>query len=195
MKLIYPKIKFSLFLMFFVISSGCAKNHRVFIDPSVPIHNTDIGKGLPVAVKVVDARSSNVISKWRGGLNVRKFTIVSQGDLKDIFLIRVRQGLEKLGFSSKNSNFKTDRSLSVEISKINSRYQENIPLMNLKIKTDVRATCKNKENNFSKNYTSRKKRSGIPPATFPNEKLLNASLSEIMGKIFSDPALISCLTH
>ena len=174
------RIVFTAFLTLFIFSSGCAKNHRVFINPSVPIHHSDIGKGLPVAVKVIDIRSNNVISKWKGGLKVRRFTVISQGGLKDIFTTRVKQGLTKLGFSPKNFNFKTERYLKIEILNIKSRYQENIPRMNVQIKADVKATCQNQEKRLSKIFTSKKKRFGITPVTFPNEKLLNASLSEIM---------------
>ncbi|MBT5550264.1 MAG: hypothetical protein HOJ79_07260 [Nitrospina sp.] len=182
-------------LLAVILLSGCAKNHRVFIDPTIPIHNSDIGKGLAVAVKVVDNRPSNVISKWQGGLKVRKFTIISQGDLKDIFSTRVQQGLTKLGFLPKNYNPRTERILKVEILNIKSRYQENIPRMSIQVKADVKVTCQNRGESLSKKFTSRKRRSDINPTTFPNEKLLNASLSEIMGDIFSDPPLINCLTH
>lgn len=178
--------------MFF---SGCAKNHRVFIDPSIPIHNSEIGNGLPVAVKVNDIRSSNVIAKWQGGLKVRKFTVTSQSDLKDIFNTRVQQALTKLGFSPKNFTYKTDRSLKVEILSIKSRYQEKIPTMNVQVKASVRASCQNRESRLSKSFSAKKKRSQIAPATFPNENLLNAALSEILGKMFTDPALIACLSE
>ena len=195
MKLMSLRIVFIAFLTLFFFSSGCAKNHRVLITPSLPIHNSNIGKGLPVAVKVVDIRSSNVISKWQGGLKVRKFTVISQGDLKDIFTIRIKQGLTKLGFSPKTFNSKTERVLKIEILNIKSRYQENIPRMNVQVKADVRATWQNQEKRLSKIFTSKKIRFDITPTTFPNEKLLNASLSEIMGKIFSNPSLIACLVQ
>jgi len=195
MKLISSKI-FTLFaLALFITLLGCAKSHRVLINPSIPIHNSDIGNGLTVAVKVVDARSSNVISKWQGGFKVRKFTVTSQGDLKDIFTTRVRQGLSMLGFSPKKFNLKPERSLEVEILNIKSRYQENPPKINIQVKADIKATCNNKGKRVSKNFSSRKNRSGISPASFPNESLLNDNLSEIMGKIFTDPSVISCLNH
>jgi hypothetical protein len=195
MNLFFLKIIFTVFLSLLVFSTGCAKNHRVLINPSIPIHNSDLGKGLPIAVKVVDVRSSNVISKWQGGLKVRKFTIISQGDLKDIFFTRTQQGLTKLGFSPRKPSSKTKRSLKIEILDIKSRYQENIPKMSIIVKSGLKATCRNQGESLSKIFTSKKKRYNITPATFPNEKLLNASLSEIMGEIFSDPSLIACLAH
>ncbi len=195
MKLISSKILTISALALFVILSGCANSHRILINPSIPIHNSNIGNGLTVAVKVVDSRSSNVISKWQGGFKVRKFTVISQGDLKDIFTTRVRQALSMLGFAPKNFTLKSERTLELEILNIKSRYQENPPKINIQVKADIKAICNNQKKRVSKNFSSRKNRSGISPASFPNENLLNDNLSEIMGKIFSDPAIISCLSH
>jgi uncharacterized lipoprotein YajG len=195
MKIIFLRIFTILVLFFIFILTGCAKNHRVLINPSIPIHNSTIGKGLTVAVKVVDTRSSNIISKWQGEFKVRKFTVTSQGDLKDIFTTRVRQGLSMLGFSPKNLNLKPGRSLIIEILNIKSHYQQNPPKINIQVKADIKATCRNKGKKVSKKFSSRKNRSGISPASFPNENLLNDNLSEIMGRIFTDPLVISCLNH
>lgn len=194
MKSISLKIVNIVFLSLIIFFPGCAKTHRVFINPSIPIHDSNVGNGLSVAVKVIDVRSSNVISKWQGGFKVRKFTVITQGDLKDIFTTRIRQGLTKLGFSPKNFNSNAERSLKVEILNIKSRYQEKTPKMNIQVKADVKVTCQNQEKILSKSFTSKKSRSGISPASFPNEGLLNANLSEIMAKIFNDRPLIACLT-
>jgi uncharacterized lipoprotein YajG len=100
-----------------------------------------------------------------------------------------------LGFSPKNFNLKPDRSLEIEILNIKSRYQQNPPKINIQVKADIKATCRNKGKRISKNFSSKKNRSGISPASFPNESLLNDNLSEIMGNIFTDPSVISCLIH
>jgi uncharacterized lipoprotein YajG len=193
MKLKYFKIVFIFLSAFLVIISGCSKNHRVLIDPYIPVHNSNIGNGLPVIVKVVDTRPNNIISKWQGGYKIRKFTVISQGDLKDIFTTRIRQGLTKLGFSPKIFNSKYNRSLKIEILKIKSYYQEDPPKINIRVKAGIKATCKNQETRSSKNFTSRKNRASISPASFPNENLLNNSLSEIIGKILTDSFLMTCL--
>lgn len=195
MRLISSKIVTIVFFAPFVILMGCSKNHRVFINPSIPIHSSNLGNGLEVGVKVVDARSSNVISKWQGGFKVREFTVISQSDIKDIFTTRVRQGLTMLGFSPKNFNAKSTRSLKIELLSIKSRYQENPPKINIQVKADIKAICSNQGRKISKNFSSRKSRSDISPASFPNESLLNDNLSEIMGKIFSDPSILSCLNQ
>lgn len=188
-----PKIIFATSLTLFVFATGCANSHRVFIDPSVPIHNSNIGGQLPVAVKVVDVRPSNVISKWKGEYELRRFTVVAQRGLEDVFIIRIREGLAKLGFLPKNFNSKIERYLKIEILNIKSHYQGNLPATNIQVRADIKATCQNKGKKFSKTFTSKKKRADISPATFPNEKILNNALSEIMGEIFSDSPLIACL--
>ena len=184
-----------IFLLGSLVLPSCTKSHRVFINPETPVHISNIGTGLSVSIKVVDLRSSNVISKWQGGLKVRKFIVFSQGDLKEIFTAQVKQGLTKLGFLSKKYEPRIRRNLILEILSIKSRYQEKIPKMDVQVKADIRAICKNKSKSVSKIFSSHKKRFGITPATFPNENLLNASLSEVMGKIFSDKLLISCLAN
>lgn len=195
MKLLSSKIVTIYFLALLVNLLGCAKSHRVFINPSIPIHNSNLGNGLTVGVKVIDTRSSNVISRWEGGFKIRKFTVISQGDLKDIFTTKVRQGLTMLGYSPKNFSSKSTRSLKIEIVNIKSRYQEKPPKINIQVKADIKAICSNQGRRTSKNFSSRKYRSGISPASFPNESLINDNLSEVMGKIFSDPSILSCLNN
>ena len=150
MKLIALKILNITIFAFFIISSGCSQNHRVFIAPSILIHNSTIGKGLPVSVKVIDSRPNNVISKWEDGFKLRKFTIISQGDLKEIFRNRTRQGLTKLGFMPKKFNLKSDRSLKIEILNIKSHYQEDPPKINIRVKANIKATCINQKKNSTK---------------------------------------------
>ena len=195
MKLILLKVVGIATLALFIISSVCSKNHRIFINPSVLIHSSSIGNGLPVAVKVVDTRPSNIISKWVGEFKIRKFTIISQGDLKDIFKTQTRLGLKKLGFTPKNFNLNSRRSLNIDILNIKSRYQEDSPKINIRVKADIKATCKNQKKKFSKIFTISKIRSGISPASFPNDNFLNDCLSEVMGKILTNPYLITCLTY
>ena len=180
------------FFLFVFVSTGCATQHQVFINPSLPIHNSNIGNDIPVSLYVEDIRSSNIIAKWKKGL--RNFSISSQNDLKDIFSEKVQLGLKKLGFIPKVSRKTPTRFLKIEILEIKSKYSERVPRMDVWVKAKLRATCKNKANKYSNTYFGKKNRRGITPATFPNENLLNANLSEILGKMLSDSSLLSCLT-
>jgi uncharacterized lipoprotein YajG len=177
-------------LLALLLSTGCSTHHQVFLDPSLPIHDSKIGNNIPVLLNVVDIRQSNIVAKWHKGIT--KFSISAQNNLKDIFLAKIQHGLKKLGFISKARTRNSNRYLNVEILNIKSKYTVS-SRMNVRVKTNLRATCNNNEKKYSNLYTSKKSRIGITPATFPNENLLNASLSELLGKMFRDKALLSCL--
>jgi len=114
--------------------------------------------------------------------------------LQDIFSAKIQQGLKKLGFIPKVYTRDPNHSLKIDILNIKSKYTVS-PRMNVRVKTNLRATCNNNGRKYSNLYSAKKSRIGITPATFPNEKLLNASLSELLGILFSDQALLSCLVE
>jgi len=180
------------FLFTLLLATGCSKHHQVFLNPSLPIHNSNIGNNIPISLYVEDARRSNIIAKWQKGF--RKFSISAQNDLKDIFSLKLQQGLKKLGFIPKIHRRNPNHSLKVYVLNIKSKYSVS-PRMNVRVKSSLRATCYNKGRKFSKIYSAKKSRIGITPATFPNENLINAGLSEILGEMLTDRALLSCLVE
>jgi uncharacterized lipoprotein YajG len=182
----------SILILALFLSTGCTTHHQVFLDPSLPIHDSIIGNNIPVSLYVEDTRQSNIIAKWHKG--IRKFSISAQNDLKDIFSVKIQQGLKKLGFIPKVRTRAPNHSLKVDILNIKSKYTVS-PRMNVRVKTNLRATCNNNGRKYSNLYSAKKSRIGITPATFPNENLLNACLSELLGKMFRDQALLSCLVE
>ena len=176
-------------LYFFVI--GCTKHHQIFLDPSLPIHDSKIGNKIPVSLYVEDSRRNNIIAKWKKGL--RKFSISSQHDLKEIFSTKIQQGLIKLNFIPKIHRRNPDQSLNVRILDIRTYYSERFPRMDVRVNSKIQATCKNNGKQYSKTFSAQKNRKGITPTTFPNENLLNAALSEILRQILTNEALLVCL--
>ena len=175
-----------IFLYFFV--TGCTKHHQIFLDPSLPIHDSEIGNKTPVSLYVEDSRKNNIIAKWKKGL--RKFSISPQHDLKEIFSTKIQQGLIKLNFIPKIHRRNPDQSLNVRILEIRSYYSERFPRMDVRVNSKIQATCKNNGKQYSKTFSAQKNRKGITPTTFPNENLLNAALSEILRLILTDEALL-----
>ena len=182
----------STLILALLLSTGCTTHHQVFLNPSLPIHDSKMGNNIPVTLYVEDTRQSNIIAKWHKG--IRKFSISAQNDLKDIFSAKIQQGLKKLGFIPKVHTKDRSHSLKVDILNIKSKYTVS-PRMNVRVKANLRATCNNNGRKYSHIYSAKKSRTGITPATFPNENLLNASLSELLGEMFSDQALLSCLVE
>ena len=82
----------STFLIILLLSTVCTTHHRVFLGPSLPIHDSKIGNNIPISFNVEDTRQSNIIAKWHKG--IRKFSISAQNDLKDIFSAKIQHGLK-----------------------------------------------------------------------------------------------------
>jgi len=181
------------FIFFFALIFGCTKHHQIFLNPSLPIHDSKFGNKISVSLYVEDSRKNNIIAKWEKGL--RKFSISSQHDLRKMFLAKIQQGLIKLDFNPKVHRRNPNHYLKVNILDIRSKYSEQMLGMDVRIKARLHANCKNNHKTYSKIYSAQKNRRGITLATFPNENLLNAVLSKIMGQMFSDQALLSCLKN
>ena len=143
----------STFLIILLLSTGCTKHHRVFLDPSLPIHDSKIGNNIPISFNVEDTRQSNIIAKWHKG--IRKFSISAQNDLKDIFSAKIQHGLKKLGFIPKARLRNPNHSLKVDILYIKSKYKLN-SRMNVRVKTSLRATCNSNVRKYSNLYFAKK---------------------------------------
>ena len=104
-----------------LLSTGFSTHHQVFLDPSLPIHNSKIGNNITVSLYVKDTGQSNIIAKWHKG--IRKFSISAQNDLKDIFSAKIQHGLKKLGFNPKARLLNPKNSLKVDILNIKSKYK------------------------------------------------------------------------
>jgi uncharacterized lipoprotein YajG len=127
----------STLLLVLLLSTGCTTHHQVFLDPSLPIHDSKIGNNIPISFNVEDTRQSNIIAKWHKG--IRKFSISAQNDLKDIFSAKIQHSLKKLGFIPKARTRNPNHSLKVNILNIKSKYKLS-SLMNVRVETSLRAS-------------------------------------------------------
>jgi uncharacterized lipoprotein YajG len=145
----------STLLLILLLSTGCTTHHQVFLDPSIPIHDSKIGNNISISFSfnVKDTRQSNIIAKWHHG--IRKFSISAQNDLKDIFSAKIHDGLKKLGFIPKTRTRNQNYSLKVDILNIKSKYTVS-SRMDVRVKTNLRATCNNNGQEYSNIYSTKK---------------------------------------
>lgn len=175
--------------------ASCSERHFLSIDPTVPVNRKNIGNGEKLLLRVTDMRRSKTISNWQGGYKLREFTISSDADVAETLKSKVRQGLELLGFHPRKAQSASLRkSLKVEILKIKSLYNEKQPYRRVKVQAVLRATCDNEGRRYHNVYKADKSKTNIAPATFPNAKLVNATLSESLRMMFHDVTLLDCLS-
>ncbi|GJL79857.1 MAG: hypothetical protein NPINA01_28460 [Nitrospinaceae bacterium] len=169
--------------------------HSVTINPALPVSRSDIGRNIVLNVKVIDSRPSNLISNWKGKLNFRSFRIAPDEDLTAVLQNKIENGLQNLGFVPKRNPVKQTPALTVEILRLKSVYHKKSPNLGLKVESVLRARCQNINQTYKMDYKERLTRNPIIPTSFPNETLVNASLSGSLKKMFSDKQLLHCLAR
>ena len=87
------------------------------------------------------------------------------------------------------------KSFKVEIVKLKSNYEEKLPSMNIRVQAALRGHCTNRGKSYFKTYSYEKQLNSAPASTFPNENLINGTLSETLKKMFEDEKLIACLAQ
>ena len=193
-------MKVSSFIISFVIIIliGCMHRHYVSIDPYVPVTPHTIKEPRSIGLMVVNARSSNNISQ-RSGLGLSfyspMFTVQAESDLTDIMRQKISEGLIQIGFKPKRIEKIPNKTFRVEIIKLKSKYKENLLAIDVKVQAAFRAYCINEVNSYSKTYNYEKQLNSTPASTFPNENLINGTLSGTLKKMFEDENLIACLAR
>ena len=76
-----------------------------------------------------------------------------------------------------------------------SKYEEKIPALNIRVQAALQAHCNDGEKGYSRTYSYEKKLNLAPASTFPNENLINDTLSETLKNMFEDEKLLSCLSQ
>ena len=88
-----------------------------------------------------------------------------------------------------------NKTLRVDIVRLKSTYEEKLPFLKVRVQAALRARCTNTGENYSRTYSYQKHLNSVPASTFPNENLINDTLSETLKKMFEDEKLISCLAQ
>ena len=101
----------------------------------------------------------------------------------------------RIGFKPKKIEKVPTKTLRVEIVQLKSNYEEKLPALNIRVQTALRGRCINRGKSYFKTYSYEKQLNSAPVSTFPNENLINDTLSETLKKMFEDEKLVSCLTQ
>jgi len=182
-------------LALFLIIAGCSQQHFVKIAPALPVSPSNLGMNTTLGLKIIDSRPSNLISKWKGKFRFRRFRIAPEQDLADVLYTKIATGLQRTGFTPKRFPSKNMPIFKVEIMQLKSTYDETGPRLGIKVDAVLRAHCNNRDQTYKGTYREHLTRKPITPASFPNETLVNASLSGTLKKMFLDDRLLKCLAR
>ena len=194
------RIKATCFIICLIItlSMGCMERHYIEINPYVPITSHNFNHSKPIGLKVTNNRPSNNIAREFGPDFIffsPKFTVRSKSDLTEIIREKISEGLFRMGFDPKRLEKVPNKTFRVEIVRLKTKYEEKLPGFNVRVQAALRGHCVNRRKSYAKTYSYEKQFNSAPASTFPNENLINDTLSETLKKMFEDENLIFCLVQ
>ncbi len=186
------------FILALVFLASCSQTYKISVRPELYVNPSDIGGQQSVGLEVVDRRKNKNVGEGRGRLaKFKRYTIIADSNLAETIETSVSGGLEEIGFRVKPYSKKQGRKLRVDILKVKDVYTEkisSITKIHEKLSVALRANCFNGKKRYLNIYSSVKKEThNVVSANFPNEKLVNSTLSLVMRKMFEDKKLIACL--
>ena len=184
---------------------GCAHDHKVKLNPEIFVRISNLGKGERLVIKARDMRSQKAISKKESSMQVASgqpintVNIYASSSVRDTVSEKIMEGFERMGFHTSRYGKNPDRSLTVEIIKLQMNYQRkssgiNIPEIHARMETVLKVRANHDNQVFNKTYRTRMTKSHrMLTGKFKNERLINNSLSMAIQKVFDDPELLRFL--
>jgi uncharacterized lipoprotein YajG len=177
-----------------VLAQGCnVEPHNIRLEPSVPMRQSDVGRGKVVGLEVVDTRADKklgVVGDPEG-----KFIYLSlTNDPAQAVYKQVSRGLEKLGFSVQPASDPAERSLKVDLSDLTYESIKKKATFDTLAKVSVGATVRNGPDSYDRTYNvKQEKAAGAPPSASDDAKVVNGIVSMALEDMLSDKQLVALL--
>jgi len=176
-----------------LLMSGCAFSPQsARIRPIASVAESNVGKGVVVAVRVVDERPDQAIGKrGAGGVGA---DIVPANQIEVAVQELLVASLKKRGFSVVDSNVSAQAKLGVEVRFLQYSVSQGLGSGGINIKVAIKATASNGGQIYEQLYRNDKEeRVQFIPAAQTNENWINESLSKCIQDLLDDTALTEAL--
>jgi len=175
--------------------SGCAwVPQNVTLKPAPNIAPSTIGKGVTVAVLVLDKRRSPVIG--HRGLDSKNAAIQTKQNVIPLFRGKIMEGLTRKGFTAVLYEGQPGRLLTVEIQRID--YTTDMEYWKGIIQTEVTLTASMIKDGakFEQIYVGKRTETAVEaPRAKTNEGLINGAISDALQRLFEDERLLRYLAE
>ena len=192
------KSRIVILLLAVVAASGCAyTSQTVVIEPKVEVAESNIGEGHPVAVHVVDERTSTEIGR-RGSGMVRGAAITSEQDMADVFANEIVKGLETMNFDAvlAPSAGAGGALLRVDIRSIEHETSTGFWTGGVHVRGAIKATATRGANTYDQMYrVDDEKRVMVVPGADSNAEQINTTVSAVLQEMFNDAELFRFLAE
>lgn len=174
--------------------SGCAFNpQKANVAPTVAVMASNEGKGVSVAVRVVDERPSKSLGR-RGTAYGAAAEITSVQEISFIVQREIGDALKKKGYSVVEYRDALNPRLSVEVRLLQYSTSQGFWTGGVQIQSALKANATNGVRTYEKMYRSEKEeRVMVVPTAETNERWINDALSDVLNQLLNDSRLFSVL--
>ena len=176
--------------------SGCAFNpQKANVAPTVAVMASNEGKGVSVAVRVVDERPSKSLGR-RGTAYGAAAEITSVQEISFIVQREIGDALKKKGYSVVDYGDTLNPRLSVEVRLLQYSTSQGFWTGGVQIQSALKANATNGLRTYEKMYRSEKEeRVMVIPTAETNERWINDALSDVLNQLLNDSSLFSVLQN
>ena len=178
-----------------LLVGGCAwVSQDAALKPKPVVVESNIGKGVRVAVRGLDRRPSKLIG-YRG-LDSKNARITSEQDVGAVFQEAVVEGLKKKGFDAVPDQGDPGRLLTVEVRQIDYTTDMDFWKGIVKVQAEVVAYMIKDGARFEQSYFAERTETTVEaPRAKTNERLINSAISASLQKLFDDRRLMTYLAE
>ena len=165
--------------------------HEVAITAQAPLETSSVGKGVTVALDVVDDRDDLVVGQRGAGMQGADITVK---DIIPALETELKEGLEAKGFTVVSSKDSADAEFQANLRAfkffIETGFWTGAENVNVVIKVEAEKGT----DDFERNYrVSEEDRTMVIPAGEVIDDKLNAALEIVLSKIMADEELMAFL--
>ncbi len=182
--------------MSLLLLSGCAFNSQTArLAPTVNVQSSDEGRGVAVAVRVVDERSSKSLGR-RGTAYGAAAEITAAQDVATVIHDQLVTGLERKGFRVIDYAADSDPRLTLEVRSLQYSTSQGFWTGGVKIESALKVQAAHGTASYERMYRSDKEeRVVVVPTASTNEQWINGALSDVLNQFFDDIGLFRFLAE
>jgi uncharacterized lipoprotein YajG len=175
---------------------GCTlKPQFLRIDPEIKVKEEQIGNGKTIGVRIADSRVDKKLGEV-GDPDRNMVDVRVEEDPSPAIYERVKQALVRLGFSVQPYSETMDRTLDIQIRKLELQSVKQPLTFDTELRAEVAARAVNPTAHYDRQFNVRTRKVGAaPPYEKDSTMLVNTALSQALEDLLSDEQLIATLAQ
>jgi uncharacterized lipoprotein YajG len=175
---------------------GCTlKPQFLRIDPEIKVKEGQIGNGKTIGVRIADSRVDKKLGEV-GDPDRNMVDVTVEEDPSPAIYERVKQALIRLGFSVQPYSETMDRTLDIQIRKLELQSVKQPLTFDTELRAEVAARAVNPTAYYDRQFNVRTRKVGAaPPYEKDSTMLVNTALSQALEDLLSDEQLIATLAQ